>query len=129
MAKPIAVDQSTFNQINAGTSIEGNIVSNGNIRIDGLLKGTLQCKGKVVIGATCVVEGDLYCTNADIMGKVIGNVTVTDHLLLKASAVIDGNLQVKQLSVEPGAQFNGQCEMGTPSPALSTQEKLTEVAS
>ncbi len=126
MAKPVAVDQSTFNQINAGTSIEGNVVSNGNFRIDGLLKGAIQCKGKVVIGATCVIEGDIYCTNADIMGKVNGNVIVTEHLFLKATANIDGNLQVKQLSVEPGAQFNGKCEMGVGAPTLSFEEKLPE---
>lgn len=118
MAKP-TVDQSTFNQINAGTSIEGKINSNGNFRMDGNLKGTIDCKGKVVIGASSVIEGDIYCTNADVMGKIIGNVYVSEHLVLKSTAFIEGNIQTKQLSVEPGAEFNGSCEMGNSTSTLS----------
>jgi len=100
------------NQVNAGTRIEGNIISDGNIRIDGDLSGRIESKAKVVIGSTSHVEGDIICANADIMGKVTGNIYVTEKTSLKSSCELNGDIQTGSLSIEPGARFNGKCQMG-----------------
>jgi cytoskeletal protein CcmA (bactofilin family) len=129
MAKNLpASEMASPNQINAGTRIEGNIVSDGNIRLDGDLRGKIESKGKVVIGSTSHVQGDIFCANADIMGKVTGNIYVSDKTALKASCELNGNIQTGSLSIEPGAKFNGKCQMGAKQPEVK-QAILPELES
>lgn len=97
--------------IGAGTSLKGDISSNGDIRIDGKLDGNIHCTAKVVIGANGVVTGDVNGQLADIMGKVTGSIKVKDLLQLKGGSVITGNLQAAKLQIEPTANFNGECHM------------------
>ncbi|HTQ66589.1 MAG TPA: polymer-forming cytoskeletal protein [Puia sp.] len=102
---------SSTSLIGAGTSMKGDITSNGDIRIDGTLTGNIHCTAKVVIGANGVVEGDISGQQADIMGKVTGTIKVKDLLQLKSSCTVNGNLQSGKLQIEPSASFNGQCHM------------------
>ena len=97
--------------IAAGTILKGDLTSNGDIRIDGTLKGNIHCTAKVVIGANGVVEGDIGGQQADIMGKVTGTIKVKEILQLKGGSVINGNLYSGKLQIEPSATFNGQCHM------------------
>lgn len=99
------------NLIQSGTVITGDIESNGNIRIDGTLKGTVIAGGKVILGSTGTVEGEINCINADIEGRVNGHVNVKELLSLKATAVVTGDIFINKLSIEPGARFTGTCKM------------------
>src|SRR6478672_9466173 len=98
--------------IGAGTTITGNIQSNGDIRIDGIIKGNLVAKAKILIGAEGVVEGDIDGKQADVLGKVTGKIKVADLLYLHGQAVVDGDIYAGKLQIEPTASFNGQCHMG-----------------
>ena len=98
--------------IGAGTTITGNIQSNGDIRIDGTILGNLVSKAKILIGAGGVVEGDIDGKQADVLGKVTGKIKVADLLYLHGQAVVDGDLYAGKLQIEPTASFNGQCHMG-----------------
>lgn len=97
--------------IGAGTTLKGDITSNGDLRIDGTLKGNIIGSAKVIIGANGVVEGDVSGQQADIMGKVTGSIRVKDLLQLKNGSVVEGNIAAAKLQVEPSAVFNGQCHM------------------
>lgn len=97
--------------IASGTTLKGDITSNGDIRIDGTLLGNMQCSAKVIIGANGVVEGDISGQTADIMGKVTGTIKVKELLQLKGGSVVSGNLHASKLQIEPSANFNGQCHM------------------
>ena len=108
--------------IGAGTSLKGDISSNGDIRIDGTLTGNIHCTAKVVIGANGVVEGDINGQQADIMGKVNGTIKVKELLQLKSSCAVNGNLYAAKLQIEPSANFNGQCHM-TAEPSKGHPEK------
>ena len=103
----------SISRISAGTIIKGEIISPSDIRIDGTFEGKVQTKGRVVVGETAVVKGDIICENIDLWGKVNGNVFVKDTLALMEGCQVDGNLNVKRLSVELGATFNGNCRMIT----------------
>ncbi len=98
--------------IGAGTTITGNVESNGDIRIDGKIIGNLDAKAKVIIGARGFVEGDITGKNADVMGTVKGKIKMEDLLYLHGKAVVDGDLYAGKLQIEPTASFNGQCHMG-----------------
>ena len=98
--------------IGAGTTITGNIESNGDIRIDGTIKGNVFSKAKVLVGPAGFVEGDMYCTEADISGQVSGKIVIQALLVLKANAVVTGDIHTSKLFMEPSVSFNGQCHMG-----------------
>jgi cytoskeletal protein CcmA (bactofilin family) len=98
--------------IGAGTIITGNVQSNGDIRIDGALKGNLSSKAKILIGAEGSVEGDINGNHADILGKVTGTVKITELLYLHGQAIVDGDIYAGKLQIEPTAAFNGKCHMG-----------------
>ena len=99
--------------IASGTTLKGDITSNGDIRIDGSLQGNIHCTAKVVIGANGSVEGDISGHTADIMGKVTGTIKVKDLLQLKGGSQVNGNLHAGKLQIEPSANFNGQCHMNS----------------
>lgn len=117
---------SAINIIGAGTVIEGEIKSNGDVRIDGTIKGSVTSKAKVVIGSTGQVEGDVLCQNADISGSVKGKTTVSEMLFLKGQAKINGDIQTGKLVVEVGASFTGNCSMGPEIKQIRNAERSTE---
>ena len=93
------------------TKIVGDLNSEGDFRIDGVLEGTLETKGRVIIGLDGFVQGKVLCENADIEGKFSGELKVNTMLSIKASASISGEVVLGKLSVEPGATFNATCTM------------------
>lgn len=99
--------------IGAGTTITGDIISSGDIRIDGTLVGNVKSKARVLIGQDGIVEGDVMGQNADITGKVTGSVKVQELLQLRGKSVVAGEIYTGKLEVEPTASFNGSCHMGT----------------
>jgi cytoskeletal protein CcmA (bactofilin family) len=106
----------TMNMLGLGSVIEGNIKTEGDIRIDGKVIGNVQVNSKLAIGETGLIEGDVHCKNASIEGRVKGNLHVTELVFLRKTAVIDGDLVATKLVVEEGAKINGKCYMGgTPS--------------
>lgn len=98
--------------IGAGTTVKGDINSNSDLRIDGTIIGNIHSSAKVIIGANGVVEGDISGNQADIIGKVSGNIHAKDLLQLRSDCVVNGNIYAGKLQVEPSAVFNGQCHMG-----------------
>ena len=111
MSKPFISEVKALNTIAQDTRIKGNVESNGDIRLDGRLDGDLDCKGRVVVGPDAKVKGTIRCKNAEIMGRVDGEIVVAELLSLKATSNINGNLTMAKLSVEPGAIFAGNCKM------------------
>jgi cytoskeletal protein CcmA (bactofilin family) len=131
MAKNNETESPVINLIGSGTVIKGDIRANGDIRIDGILIGSVQARGKVVIGNTGSVEGEIHCQSADISGSVKADVSVTELLMMKATAKIIGDLNIGKLAIEPGAKFSGTCNMQEPATAndkkpVRNEEKIRE---
>jgi cytoskeletal protein CcmA (bactofilin family) len=111
MAKSITSDTPTVNMIGKGTSIKGDIRSDGDFRIDGSLIGSIQSNGKIVVGGTGSIEGEINCQNADISGIVKATIRVTELLSLKSTSRVNGEVKTSKLAIEPGAKFTGTCNM------------------
>jgi len=113
--KIMAVNQEAqpglVNIIVQGTEINGEIKSSGDVSIAGKLKGNINVKGRLVIGATGIVEGEIFCGNCDVSGRIIGKVNVSELFSLKASANVEGEVVTKKLAIEPGAIFTVTCKM------------------
>ncbi len=110
--KSSVTDGASINLIGNGTNIVGDITSNGDVRIDGSLKGNISISGKLVIGPSGLLEGNVQCQNADVSGEIRGKVNVTELLTLKATSKLLGDIITGKISIEPNATFTGTCNMG-----------------
>jgi cytoskeletal protein CcmA (bactofilin family) len=119
-----------LNRIVEGTHIKGDVKTDSNFRIDGELVGTLDTTGKLVIGTTGVIEGEIKCTNADVEGMIKGDIVVEGVLMIKSSAKIYGTITAGQIGIEVGADFKGQCNLNKKEGAIDFDtesiEKVTE---
>ncbi len=101
-----------INSIMEGTVLEGEVRTDSNIRIDGKVKGSINAKGRLIVGQTGVIEGDVVCQSSEIEGTLFGKILCQDILSLKATAKVQGDITSKKLAIEPGAVFTGNCAMG-----------------
>ncbi len=116
---------SAQNRINEGTKLKGDISSTGFFRIDGTVEGNVKTPSKVVLGKTGVIIGTLTCENADIEGKFEGTLQISGTLSLRSSAVVEGDVTVGKLAVEPGATMNASCVMQDGKPKSITKNQST----
>lgn len=101
-----------INRIVEGTVIEGEIRCESNIRIDGVFTGNIGTKGRLVVGPTGKIDGNVICQNAEIEGYIKGKIQVGQLLTLKNAARVEGDIFTDKLAIEPGAVFTGACSMG-----------------
>lgn len=99
------------NVLSQGTSLNGNLTTQDDIRIDGVIEGNIKSEGKIIIGSGGHVVGDIECLNLDVLGRVSGNITCSDTTLLRSSAIFVGDIITQVLEVEPGAKLTGSCKM------------------
>lgn len=112
MAKGYELEKTVeINIIAAGTSLTGDIVTAGDCRVDGEVKGNIKATSKIIVGKTGRVEGKISCQAIDIEGKVSADINADGLLSLKATAFLEGNISVGKISIEPGANFIGSCVM------------------
>jgi cytoskeletal protein CcmA (bactofilin family) len=99
------------NVIAKNSTFIGEITSDGDFRIDGVLEGTLKTNGRVIIGAEGLIKGTVEAENADVEGRFSGQLSVANTLTIKSIANISGDVIAGKLSIEPGAAFNATCVM------------------
>jgi cytoskeletal protein CcmA (bactofilin family) len=127
-----------LNSLVKGTEIEGKVSAKSDIRVDGTIKGSLECEAKVIIGPTGYIEGQINCANAMIEGRFEGTLNVKGLLNVRKTASINGEITTAKLIVEAGAVFNVSCHMGGVKKATNARQisgkdkkaaKLTKEAS
>jgi cytoskeletal protein CcmA (bactofilin family) len=104
---------SASSMIAQGVVLEGNLETSGNLRIEGAVKGNVRCKSKIALGESSLIEGNLIAQNAEIAGKVIGQIEVSELLVLRSTAVVQGEITATKIIMESGAVFNGNCKMNS----------------
>lgn len=120
----ISENSDKVNIILSGTEITGDIVSNSNLLIEGDVIGNISCSGRVQIGTSGKIRGNLVCVNADIEGSLEGELTIESLLILRSTARIKGDIQTLKLNIEEGAFFEGACVMKSP---VSTNTFKTDI--
>ena len=110
---PQSFSMKVINNIGAGTTIEGNVQTDGDIRIDGKVLGNIVSKGRLVTGPNSNITGDIICVNGNIDGMVKGNVQVSEVLKVTRTANIDGNITSKKLIVDEGAMIQAKITMSS----------------
>lgn len=97
--------------ISAGTVLQGDLASETDLRIDGTIHGNVTSKAKIIVGPDGFVEGTVQGMQADVAGKVAGNINVKELASLRAKSSVQGNITALSLQIETGAVFNGQSIM------------------
>lgn len=106
-------------------SVEGDCASDGTIRVEGRVQGTVRAAKAVVVGKDGVVDGHVRTQDAVISGRVTGTVTAESRLEVQATAHIDGEVRARRMQLEEGAELNGRITMGEQ--AAAGAEALGEV--
>ena len=117
-------DIQTTNLIIEGTKLLGDIVTDNNIHIEGEIHGNISCKGKVTVGSSGRVKGNLNCLTCEIHGKIDGELKVEDLLTLKETSRIHGNIETLKLKIEEGSFFEGTCKMSSALPDMREVSQL-----
>jgi cytoskeletal protein CcmA (bactofilin family) len=97
--------------IAATAVVEGKVLTEGSIRIDGKLVGDVVAKAGAAIGLSGSVEGSVSARNVSLAGKLKGAVTAAEKLVLENKAVMRGEIKAARLVVDEGALFDGHCTM------------------
>lgn len=100
-----------LNLIGVGTTVDGKIRTQGSLRIDGKLTGEVHAAENLAIGVTGEVEGAMNGRNVTVGGKVKGNITAVDKLVLEGKAAVRGDVKAAKLVIDEGAMFDGRISM------------------
>lgn len=95
-----------------GTTIDGEMKTEENVRLDGILRGSLSCKKRLVLGKSGKIEGSVNVREADIGGVIEGDIITDGLLVLRPNAKILGNINTKSIQIELGAVYVGECKIG-----------------
>jgi cytoskeletal protein CcmA (bactofilin family) len=98
--------------IGEGTSLKGDVKVEGSIQIDGEFEGAIDATDTLVVGETGKVEGDATVSNAEIGGRMYGNVFASGKIELKHGSQLLGDIKTRGLVIEDGVVFQGNCQMG-----------------
>ncbi|MGE5400869.1 MAG: bactofilin family protein [Ignavibacteriales bacterium] len=97
--------------ISRGVNIEGKLISQGNVRIDGIVNGDVSVSGNLTLGESAEIRGEVKAENITLSGKITGSVNAAEKLILESRSSLKGDLAARILVVEPGAFFDGKCTM------------------
>jgi len=112
--------------ISPGTVLKGDVKSENDLRIDGTIHGNVYSASKIIVGPSGFVEGNIEGANADITGKVTGNISVKELLQLRGESNVQGNILAVKLQIDPTAMFNGKCQMGAQPASVVTMSNEAE---
>lgn len=114
--------------IASGVKVEGDFASPGNVRIEGIVIGSVKAEGDLIVTETASIEADVTAANATVAGEIKGDITAGEKLDLLSSAKILGNITCQTLTVEAGASIAGHCQIGEPKAAVArSREAKTAV--
>lgn len=105
-------DQGTSVLFGPESNVNGKLAYAGAIRIEGTFTGSIRT-GALTAGDRATITADVTCTSAVVRGKVVGNITASEHVSIEGAAQVKGDISSPSLSVEKGAMFDGVSRMGT----------------
>ncbi|MDR0995893.1 MAG: polymer-forming cytoskeletal protein [Tannerella sp.] len=124
--KEVTDSNALHNILGVGTTVRGDILTDGDFRLNGRVEGNINCAAKIVIGPKGHIDGDIVSVNAEIMGTVVGSIRTSGALVLKASSIVTGDIFAQTLEIEPNAKFSGVCNMLGPDDEGAEDAKALE---
>lgn len=110
-----------------GMTVTGDIESNGVVKVEGTIEGTIRCARQVLVGRQGRVKGDILTREAVIGGRVDGTISGAERVEIQSGAVVSGDIHAKSLVVVEGAQLNGSVRMDERAGTMPTPNKAPRV--
>jgi cytoskeletal protein CcmA (bactofilin family) len=110
-------DQIPFSIIASDMTVIGDLETEGVVRIEGRVKGTVRVGSQVLVASGAVIEGDLHTQEAVIAGQVSGGIRATDRVELQGSAVVTGDIHTPRIAIVEGARVTGEVKMDVAAPS------------
>ena len=104
-------DQIPFSIIASDMTVIGDLETEGVVRIEGRVKGTVRASAQVLVATGAVIEGDLHTQEAVIAGQVSGGIRASDRVELQGSAVVAGDIHTPRIAIVEGAKVTGEVKM------------------
>ena len=117
---------SVISIIGPGMKVVGDCTSDGTIRVEGTVEGSIRAGKAVVVGKNGFVDGDVVTQDAVVSGRLRGTLTAESRLELQSTCQIDGQVVARRMQLEEGAILNGTVQMGE-KPRAGAQEDRTPV--
>jgi len=109
MSEPLSAERTFFSK---GTRIEGTLELDGEVKLEGQIKGKITGTGVITIGENANVQADVIAPTIIVHGVVQGQLFATDRLEVHRTAKVKGLLQATRIRIDDGAVFEGECRMG-----------------
>ena len=109
--------------IGPGMRVVGDCQTEGTLRIEGSVEGTVRAGKAVVLGKDGVVDGDIATQDAVIGGRVTGSIVAESRLELQATCVVEGKVQARRIKLDEGGTVNGTVQIGDVSGAARPQAR------
>jgi cytoskeletal protein CcmA (bactofilin family) len=97
-----------------GMRVEGELVTDGVVKIEGTVVGSVRAGQQVLVAKGGVVEGDIHAREAILGGEVRGSVLATERVEVQASSAVQGDIVTQRIVVHEGGEVNGHLRMGDP---------------
>ena len=117
--------ETSMSVIGAGMRVIGDVESNGVIKIDGTVDGSVRGAKQILLGKSGVIRGDVYAADAVLGGTVVGTVVVADRVEIQGTSSVQGDIHTKSIVVFEGGMINGTVRMGDHTTASDTSLSKT----
>lgn len=116
-----ATTEGAISIVGPGMKVVGDLETEGTVRIEGAVEGSVRAGKAVVVGKDGRVDGDVRTQDAVIAGRIVGTVVAESRLELQATGQIEGEVHARKLQLEEGGVLNGSVQMGETAPAVADQ--------
>lgn len=103
--------------VGPGMTVDGDCSTEGTVRVEGRVEGTVRAAKAVVVGEDAEVVGDIHTQDAVVAGRVEGTIVAESRLELKASSRVEGDIHCRRVTLEEGGFVEGRMAMGETEPA------------
>lgn len=104
-------DQIPFSIIASDMTVIGDLETEGVVRVEGRVRGTVRVGAQVLVSQGAVIEGDLHTQEAVIAGQVNGAIHARERVELQATAMVSGDILTPRISIIEGARITGEVKM------------------
>jgi cytoskeletal protein CcmA (bactofilin family) len=104
-------DQIPFSIIASDMTVIGDLETEGVVRVEGRVRGTVRVGSQVLVAAGAVIEGDLHTQEAVVAGQVSGAIMARERVELQATAVVSGDIHTPRIAIVEGARVTGEVKM------------------
>jgi len=109
--EPSAAEPS-ISVIGTGMRIVGDIESNGVIKVEGVVQGSVRGARQLLLGKGGTIHGDVFATDIVLGGTVVGNVVASERVEVQGTSSVEGDIHTKSMVVYEGGTINGAVRMG-----------------